>query len=103
MEITARLKALLREREWTVARLAKESGLPESTIRSLMSRNAEPTLKTLEAICAGMRITPEQFFNNTSDIGLREEERRLLFQWACLRESDKELVYALIESLSEKG
>ncbi|MBR1408859.1 MAG: helix-turn-helix transcriptional regulator [Clostridia bacterium] len=103
MEITARLKALLNERGWTVARLAKEAGLPESTLRSLFSRNTEPTMKTLEAVCAGLKITPDQFFNDASEIGLREEERRLLFQWACLRESDKELVYALIESLAEKG
>ena len=102
MDITARLKELLEERDWTAGQLSRESGVPESTIRSLFSRNAEPTVRTLEAICRGLRIEPRQLLGETG-AGLSEEERRLLFQWSCLRERDKALVGALIESLAEKG
>ena len=102
MDITAKLKALLEERGWTVARLSRESGVPESTIRSRFGRHAEPPVRTLEAVCRGLRIEPQALFGESA-VGLSGEERRLLFQWACLRENDKALVTALIESLAEKG
>ena len=39
------------ERGWTEYRLAKESGLAQSTITNMFNRNNAPTFSTLEAIC----------------------------------------------------
>ena len=38
-------------------RLAKESGLTESTIANVYRRNAIPSVDTLEKICHGLGIT----------------------------------------------
>ncbi len=102
MDIRVRLKALMDERGWSCYRLARESGVPESTVRSLFNRDTEPTIRTLEQLCEGLRVTMHQFFDEESRIGLTEEERTLLFRWRCLRETDQELVSLLIQSLAEK-
>ena len=55
MDTLGRLRQLLTERGWTEYRLAKESGLSDSTIKNIYKRNTQPTIETLEAICRGTR------------------------------------------------
>ena len=62
MDVLERLRRLLDERGWTEYRLAKNSGLSESTIANIFKRNTIPSLPTLEAICKGLGITLSQFF-----------------------------------------
>ena len=63
MDIRARMKLLLRKRGWTEYRLAKESGLSESTIANIFRRNCMPSFSTLETICNAFGITMAQFFS----------------------------------------
>ena len=102
MDISSRLQTLIEERGWSPYRLAKEAGLPASTVGSLFTRKADLTVHTLEQICQGLRISPAQFFEEESRIGLTEEERGLLFSWSCLRQKDRKLVRAMIDALAEK-
>ena len=62
MNTNERILQLLKERNWTEYRLAKESGLSQSTISNLFKRNTTPSIPTLEAICNGFGITLSQFF-----------------------------------------
>ena len=62
MDVLERLRQILDERGWTEYRLAKISGLSESTIANIFKRNTIPSLPTLEAICNGLGITLSQFF-----------------------------------------
>ncbi len=57
MDVTSKIKQILKQRGWSAYRLAKESGLSESTIANIIKRNAIPSVDTLEAICNGMGIT----------------------------------------------
>lgn len=50
MNVLERLQALMNARGWTMYRLAKESGLTESTIANICRRNAIPSIDTLERI-----------------------------------------------------
>ena len=102
MDVKARLQQLMDERGWTIYRVAKEAGIPWSTVRNMFKRNTEPSVQTLEALCKGMGITLPQFFDVDNDMGLSPEQAQLLQQWSRLRENDKRLISELIDSLSEK-
>ena len=73
MNTNERILQLLRERNWTEYRLAKESGLSQSTISNLFKRNTTPSIPTLEAICNGFGITLSQFFSDGNIVELSEE------------------------------
>ena len=102
MDAKARLQQLMDERGWTMYRLAKESNVAWTTIRNMFSRNTEPSIQTLEALCKGMGITLPQFFDVDNDMGLTAEQAQLLQEWSRLRENDKRLISELIGSLNEK-
>ena len=57
MDVLKRLDDLLAARNWKMYRLAKESGLSESTVANVFRRNAIPSIDTLEKICQGFGIT----------------------------------------------
>lgn len=62
MDVLERLDRLMKARGWSMYRLAKERGLPESTVANIYRRNAVPSIDTLEKICPGLGITLAQFF-----------------------------------------
>ena len=51
MDVKERIKLLMKEKDWSEYRLAKEAKLPQSTISHLFKRNNAPTYPTIEAIC----------------------------------------------------
>lgn len=63
--IAKRLRTLLDEREMTVYRLIKESGIPKATVRFILnSHNKGINLSTLLAITDTLHITLTKFFND---------------------------------------
>ena len=50
MDVHAKLRQMMEERNWTEYRMAKECGLAETTVYNIMSRNTMPNLITLEII-----------------------------------------------------
>ena len=102
MDTKDRLRRLMNERGWSVYRIAKEAGLPWSTVHNMFIRNTEPSIKTLECLCRGMGMTLPQFFDADNEMGLSPEQAQLLQKWNGLCEKDKQLIAKLIESLSEK-
>ena len=101
MDVKVRLQQLMDERGWTIYRVAKEAGIPWSTVRNMFKRNTEPSIQTLECLCRGMGITLPQFFDVDNDMGLSPEQAHLLQDWSRLREKDKKLISDLIVSLNE--
>ena len=61
MDIPKRINAILKMRGWTRYRLAKESGIPESTLTNIFYRNTVPTIATLEEICKTMNLSLADF------------------------------------------
>ena len=62
MDTHSRLRQLMAERGWTAYRLAKESGLSESTLANIFKRNTVPSISTLESVCSAFGISLAQFF-----------------------------------------
>lgn len=99
MDTHARIVQLMKERRWTAYRLAKESGLPQSTITNLFKRSTTPSIPTLETICAGLGITLGQFFAEGELVELTQEQREFFHEWALLSVEDKLLVEQLVKKL----
>ncbi len=103
MDVKERLRQLMEERGWTIYKVAKEAGIPWSTLRNLFKRNTEPSIGTLEAICKGMGLTLPQFFDAENNMGLTEEQRLLIGQWNKLDDRKKRLVSELMDAFNDKS
>jgi transcriptional regulator with XRE-family HTH domain len=86
------------ERNWSEYRLAKESGLSQSTIANIFRRNTVPGVTTLEIICNGFGITLAQFFCEGNMVELSDEQKELFDQWVTLTREQKQLLSELIAS-----
>lgn len=93
MEIQERIKEMMVIKGWSEYRLAKEAGLPQSTISHLFKRNNAPTLPTIEAICEAFDITVAQFFAKEGEpVVLTSEQREILLLWGSLSNEQRKIV-----------
>lgn len=99
MDVTARLRELMEERNWTEYRLAKEAGLSQSTISNMFNRGTVPSVATLETICNGLGITLGQFFSEGQLVELTGEQAAFFRDWKTLKADEKELVRQIVEKL----
>lgn len=100
MDVLERLRRLLDERGWTEYRLAKNSGLSESTIANIFKRNTIPSLPTLEAICKGLGITLSQFFADGEMVEVTPELKGLFDSWVNLTPEQKSLAVQLLKAMN---
>lgn len=84
MDIQMRLQKLLKEQGWTRYRLAKESGVPESTLTNIFYRGTTPTVATLEDICSTLNITLSQFFSENDMVEMTDELKEFYNAWIAL-------------------
>ena len=96
MDTKARITELMIRHGWSEYRLAKESGLSQSTISNMFSRNTMPSISTLEVICDAFGLTLAQFF---SEGELTDEQRLLFSKWRTLTAEQKELLLKLMDNL----
>jgi len=95
-----KIRKLLKERNWSVYKLSKESGIPQSTLSNLFTRNNSPSISTLEDICKGFGITIAQFFSDSNvPLDLTPEQAHLLEHWNSLTDEQKKALIALIKSM----
>ena len=65
--VVERLCKYLGERNLTQYKIAQLSGIPFSTIKSIMQRKTKGiTLKTIIMLSDGLQITPSEFINDKS-------------------------------------
>ena len=85
MDVLARIKQLLDERNWSIYKLSKASGVAQSTLSNMFSRNNMPTIGTLEDICNGFGITLSQFFSTDGEpMMIDTDQKELLEKWVKL-------------------
>ena len=99
MDTNERFRKLMNARDWSEYRLAKETGLSQSTIANLFKRNTVPSITTLETICKGFGITLSQFFCDGNMIELSDEQKKLFDIWVMLTKEQKQLLFALIKNM----
>ena len=106
MTVGDRIDALLQERRWSQSELARRTGIPQTTINSLIRRGsrASPHLVTIAlelgvtpAYLTGESATRDEEFPTNA---LSNRELELLTMTRSLQESDRELVSSLIFRLA---
>ena len=53
MDVLKRLKTIMQSRDISEYKLAKLSGVPQSTINSMFRKHNNPSIYTLECLCKG--------------------------------------------------
>ena len=72
--VANRLVALCGQRGWTVHKLATESAVPPSTVKSILYGNSKnPGVVTIKMLCDGLGISLEQFFSGAQFTDLEQE------------------------------
>ena len=89
MDVLERLQALMNARGWTMYRLAKESGLTESTIANIYRRNAIPSIDTLS-----------QFFADGELVELSPELRAVFESWRTLTPEQKDATLRMMQAFN---
>ena len=98
--IVNRIEYLLRVRGMSRYNLAKRSGLPQSSISTILNRKSIPSYPTLARICSGFDISLAQFFSEKDEyLELNEEERKLLSDWEQLNDIQKARVLGYMEGI----
>ena len=101
MDVNGRIRELLNERNWTEYKLAKESGLSQSTISNIFKRNTVPSISTHALICTGFGISLSQFFSEGNMVELSEEQRDFFINWTSLTMREKTIISELVEALKK--
>lgn len=99
MDTNFKINQIMKARGWTEYKLAKESGLSQSTIANLFRRNTEPSIATLKVICHSLGLTLSQFFAEDGMVELTAEQFDLFDKWATLTSEQKDLLYKLIKNM----
>lgn len=102
MTILERIQQLKMQRGWTEYRLAEESGIPQSTISSWYRKNINPSIGSLEAICAAFQITLSQFFSwedEGAPVQLTQNQRRLMDSFSRLAPPQQKTLLEFLQSL----
>lgn len=68
MNTVKKIKKLLDDRQWSVYKLSKLSGVSQSTLSNMFNRNNDPSISTLGDICNAFGITLSQFFANDGEM-----------------------------------
>ena len=85
---------------YTIYRLSALSGIPTSTITSILKRNNAPTLPTLQKICKALDLTLAQFFSEGFDT-LTPSQSEYLTEFNRLTAHERELVLAYIRGIND--
>ena len=101
-DIIEHIKELCAERQWSYYKLAKESGIAYSTISTMLSKTAAPSIPTLFRICRGFDISISQFFAVGEEIELTEGQKECLSYWNSLDTRSRELALAYMAGLARR-
>ncbi len=98
--VLEKITELRQERGWTSYRLAKLSGIPQSTISTWYRKNLMPPIDKLEIICQTFGITLSDFFTDTDIfISMTTEEKNMLKKWRLLTPKQRQAILNIVELL----
>ena len=72
--VASRLVVLCAQRGWTIHKLATESAVPPSTVKSILYGNSRnPGVVTIKMLCDGLGISLAEFFSGAEFAELEQE------------------------------
>lgn len=103
MDVLARIRDLCRERGLSNYELARRSGLPYSTLNTLLLKGNQPSLPTLRKLCAGLGISVQQFFATDAEPqSLTQTQKECLSLFSVLSAEKQALVISYMKGLAER-
>lgn len=92
-DVIGRINELCDARSWTYYRLAKESGIPYSTLSTMLHKANTPSVPTIMKLCNGFGISLFQFFCPEDELALMTAEQRAhMRDWDSLLPENKQAV-----------
>ena len=104
--VREKLMNYLDEKEMSVYRFAKDSGIPQSTIWSIIKKeDYEVREKNIHKICAGMGISVSEDMEpeGQQKINLSKDEIPVVIRYRKLGEQDQGRVQGYVDALIEKN
>ena len=103
MDALERLKALCQQRRLSYYELAKRSGIPYSTLNTLLLKGSQPSLPTLTRLCEGLGISLPQFFSDPEDEqNLTDPQKECLSLFSVLNAEEQALAIAYMKGLAHQ-
>ena len=101
MDVIARINEIMKQQGLTNYQLAKISGLSQSTLTNMSTRNTTPTIPTLENICDSLNISLSQFFadESTDFYPVDKRQREVLDLFIRLDNNQQEAILNLIRTM----
>lgn len=102
-DVVGRIQDLCSSRSWTYYRLAKESGIPYSTLSTMLRKTNTPSVTSLVKICHGFGITLAQFFSEQDEsVKLTVDQKQCLSIWDKLDITGKALASSYMQGLVDR-
>lgn len=102
INVIQHIKDLCAERQWSYYRLAKEAGIPYSTVSNMFHRTNIPSIPTLQKMCDGFGITLSDFFRDElAEIHLTGPQQEVLELYRRLSLDDRKLFIAYGKGLGK--
>ncbi len=73
-DVMGRITELREERGWTIYRLSKNAGVPQSSLHSWYDKKISPPLESLEKMCDALDVSLSEFFDDSNET----EESKLI-------------------------
>lgn len=97
-DVLTRIKILREQRGWSVYKLAKLSGIPQSTIATWYQKNLCPPIDKIEILCNTFGITLTEFFSTGDILDSMTGADELLSKWILLNPSQKNAILTVINT-----
>ena len=97
-DVLAKIKELREARKWSVYKLAKLSGIPQSTIATWYQKNLYPPIDKLELLCDVFGIPLSEFFSQGTEKSLTSEQMLLLEKWNLLSPKERTAVLSIMDA-----
>ena len=103
-DILSKIQLEKEKRGWNEYTLAKNSGIPQTTISTWYRNNLQPNLASIERICSGFNMTLSEFFceDPSMMVELTREQLELLHTWNALTKSQREALLKFIETIPQQ-
>ena len=99
MDILERILEERKKRNWSEYQLAQNSGITQSTVSTWYRKKMQPSISSLEKICAGFGITLADFFSDSEAVELSEDQKSILKRWDSLDKDQKSVILNLLDTM----